>query len=959
MSCGGHRAGVPGALLPGPKLICLGVLILLSVGRAASALPEILVLDMRYTNNLSAAQRYDHRHVAVCLQGLANRDAPRVFLMFDNQDPTWLARLREPGGLCDGWSVRYLSDIYQLFDKSNICDRFKGVVAYSPHADTGVISTSLVATTAAGVEGGIAVRKDLSTGSMYRWLVSDASGPQLPVLIDLTDKFTGEGTVWQTDTPSTGSAKCDAYIWAVERYIDSGACDPTLLMYTLDLWGLKLGLNRTTQLENLDYAISRKGFCFELSPWGDEAPNDDPTQPLGTDLSTFKRILDACNLRNGFNRMIKFAGFPNWAYKYTDYVGGGHRDVETEWEAAKLLTAYNAYIEGDALALSYVSNTSFYAGLLPAVRDRRYVQNPPPTKHDLIAEGLIHPDGGVVPGNYIQIVMGDYDQASWTLYWLAGERYQDWARGQVDCNWNLTPNSVDRVSVALDYMYRHKSERDFFIAGDCGCGYVNPTGLFGSRSPSGYPSIVPAWQAHCRGYYRLFDYSITGWLLNGDSGTMDTDVVDIYAPFSGDGIGMGMACSFDCVLHQNVPALRRFPYDWFGPFNPGAMIDRSSGVHFAWYRSVLRYPSEVKSLVERWSDSGHNHRFLDAFTFYYLLRYHLGGENAHRATWVTDDIPRILSAGQSSSVSVSVRNDGWDTWRSDAGYGLAVAIVPSGESPVAKDYLQGSVHPLGGEGVVAPGETAIFSFDLAAPVACGGFDLYYDMVHESSGQPTLFQAHHNIEWRWPLIVASDAADIDTDRDGVADVIEEATGRLYWYPFDDQDVEADRDNDGVPDVCDNCLDAPNPDQSDGDQDGIGDACDVCPHTPLNDRDGDGVCGDVDNCPTIANAQQTDGDADGVGDKCDSCPSTLPGLAVGPDGCPPLVRGDMSRDGDVDQGDYGLFQRCFSGSGIDQDDPSCELALLDDDADVDHHDVSIFMRCMSGSQVPADVSCATQE
>src|SRR5690606_1879669 len=137
-----------------------------------------------------------------------------------------------------------------------LLDRFpglvKGVVLYDPDPNTGVISTSLAATTAAGVEGAIALRKDPTPGSLYNRLVHDPAGPKLPVLIDLTAKFTGRGTIWETNLPSTGSARCDAYVWARHKYLDAGLCDPTTLSYSLDLWGLKVNANLDAQLSNLD-----------------------------------------------------------------------------------------------------------------------------------------------------------------------------------------------------------------------------------------------------------------------------------------------------------------------------------------------------------------------------------------------------------------------------------------------------------------------------------------------------------------------------------------------------------------------------------------------------------------------------------------------------------------------------------------------------------------------------------
>lgn len=47
------------------------------------------------------------------------------------------------------------------------------------------------------------------------------------------------------------------------------------------------------QVSNHDYFISHEAFFFDLDVWGDEAPNDDPGQPLGTDRNTLLTILMA------------------------------------------------------------------------------------------------------------------------------------------------------------------------------------------------------------------------------------------------------------------------------------------------------------------------------------------------------------------------------------------------------------------------------------------------------------------------------------------------------------------------------------------------------------------------------------------------------------------------------------------------------------------------------------------
>jgi hypothetical protein len=752
--------------------ICLLIILLFNYNLIL-AKPTIYHWDLRYTSSFDYKLQYDTRHAAVCIQGIVNRDAPRLFLTFNDYDLIWLNRLTEPGGLCEGWNIFTINDITDCM--AIFGHYIKGIVLYDQSLETGVISTSLAATTAAANEDAIAIRKD-SNSPIYQYLITDAAGLHLPILLDLAGKFTGTGIIWQTTTPSTDSAKCDAYIWAKEKYLDSGKCDPATLMYTLDLWGCNSNVDLRTQLSNLDYAVMKKGFCFELSPWGDEIPNDDPAQPIGTDLATFKEILNSCNQHTGYNKAIKFCGFINWDQKYTDYVGGNHSPVATEWELARVLSAYNVYIEGDAPGLTYVSNASFYNGLTPEIRERRYVQNPAPSYNNMVEKGLIDANGNVVPGNYVMLYMGDYDQASWSLYWLGSDRYNDPARGQTYCNWAMTPNTSDRIPVVYDYMYRNKTSNDYFIAGNSGAGYINPTQLYADRNPSGYSSGVNLWQQHCREYYRLWDYSITGWLLNGSTPMTPTDAGN-FSPFSGDGIGMETNTSYQSLVNNIAVLARSGPDD---PQGLSDIINYSSGVHFAWYRTILYYPSQIKAIEDSCAGSGHNHHFLDAYSFYYLLRYYLGGTNNYRATWVTDTIPRVMAVNQSYPVTITVRNDGWDSWSETQGYRLGYAIVSQDKEPNSADYDSHGRAYITGGGTIGSGQNVSFSFNVTAPSTPGIYDIYYDMVKENT---TWFREANNIEWKKQIIVAVNEIDVDTDGDGVADVVEEQEGRLYWHPYD--------------------------------------------------------------------------------------------------------------------------------------------------------------------------------
>lgn len=69
-------------------------------------------------------------------------------------------------------------------------------------------------------------------------------------------------------------------------------------------------------------------------------------------------------------------------------------------------------------------------------------------------------------------------------------------------------------------------------------------------------------------------------------------------------------------------------------------------------------------------------------------------------------------------------------------------------------------------------------------------------------------------------------------------------------------------------------------------------------------------------------------------------------------------DLDRDGDVDQVDFGLFQVCFSGPDVAQQNPECQAARLDADLDVDQDDFGRLQTCFSGPHLPAAPSCTPQ-
>ncbi len=181
--------------------------------------------------------------------------------------------------------------------------------------------------------------------------------------------------------------------------------------------------------------------------------------------------------------------------------------------------------------------------------------------------------------------------------------------------------------------------------------------------------------------------------------------------------------------------------------------------------------------------------------------------------------------------------------------------------------------------------------------------------------------------------------LDADSDGVPDVCDNCIDT----PNPDQEdcdsdgvgdaCESDADSDGIPDDCDNCPNKPNPSQADCDSDGIGDACEP-------DADSDGIPNDCDNCPNVANPNQADSDGDGVGNACDNCPNTPNANQANSDGdslgdacdnCPNVTNPSQSDcDGD------GVGDSCEADSdadGVPDDCDNCPNNPNADQADAD--------------------------
>ena len=229
--------------------ILLSLLMMVStaipVVQTVSAEPEkqtLYVFDLEtLINGLpDSTVQYDYLKFATALQGIANRSTPQIYFHFRansfaaangnvNMDDYWLNKLSANGEYLSQFNQVKVTDFWALVSQ------FRSVVSGLVVWDNAVPATSNVASTAAGVDSLLPVRYDTSATSLYTALMAHGF-TEADVKLNLVGKFTGTGTIPDSDTPSTGSAKNDAYLWAKIKYLDTGKTSASLMTYSLDAW---------------------------------------------------------------------------------------------------------------------------------------------------------------------------------------------------------------------------------------------------------------------------------------------------------------------------------------------------------------------------------------------------------------------------------------------------------------------------------------------------------------------------------------------------------------------------------------------------------------------------------------------------------------------------------------------------------------------------------------------------
>jgi len=585
-------------------------------------------LESDWSDSKQVKRAWDHAHAVATLQGLVNKDHPRLytFLVKNGKhdiDRYWWEQYRAPGKWLAGRDTIVYPDILTLLDAFR--NDIKGVVVYDP----AVPATSNVASAVAGAEGLIAVRYDPEAGSLYNQVVAD--GLRLPVKVWLVNSdgsplFTGAGNIPGTSRTSSGSAKNDAYRWFIEHYIKKGRCNTAFGAYYIDQYWMtnptRINRNHHT-LSNHDYFVSKNAFFFDLSPWADEPATDDPQQQLGTDLETLKEFLLLAYEQNGNgNTFTHIGGFPPWAFKYTRHAGGKHDDVPTEWEYSRIISAYNAFKDADAIGYGALANASFWQHY--PLKDR-YPQRRV-SEAELVERGYLTSEGGLVENGkeYMIFYVGDYDAASW-LSQTTPTLWDDPNRGKIPLMWCISPVLAQRAPMAMEYRWQSATPNDYFAAADNGAGYLMPGMLQAPRAVSGLPDATEQWATHNIPYYKQWGLTITGFVIDGEAPGLNRAGLDAYARFSPDGIVPQKVPL--TLLHREMPVLRSD--EDVNHEDPAlaaqVIVDRVNKrpLRFHWFRNILKSPTWYVQVMDEIQSRNPNIELLDGPTFFALYRKYL------------------------------------------------------------------------------------------------------------------------------------------------------------------------------------------------------------------------------------------------------------------------------------------------------------------------------------------------
>ncbi|MDX9753391.1 MAG: GxGYxYP family putative glycoside hydrolase [bacterium] len=680
--------------------------------------------------------QYDVINMVSALQGLVNRTSPQLYVLYVreglsghrmNVDDFWLGILR--GGDTRMSKVHFvyldtLEEVLQTFRHY-----FGAVVLWDP----AVPATANVALTIAGADGYLPLRHDQSPDSLFTQVVR---GPaQLPSGERLTGKFTTVEEIPDTDIPTTRVQKTDAYLWAKAIYLDQGLCSPTYLAYSLDPadWDKKvLGVQypdlQNCMIVNHDFYVGQKAFFMDLDPWWNEVPTDVQASLFqqGIDNKILIQILQSAyrNTREG-DRLLRIGGLVPWWAKYSNHggIGGQHPPVDTVRESLSILSAHNGITDADGAPFGALANASVFQHV--PLKDR-YFQNPLPPRQPLQDK------------NYVMFVIGDFTSSA-MMYQTIPILWNDISRGMLPITWAFAPMLADRIPQVINYMYETRTSKDYFAGGATGAGLCFPNRFVAPREHSDLEDGLYFWETYSRDAYRRLDLRTTVGADLAQNKVRPTfigaDLQRAFQAFSPQGVGT--VKPFENPLYEGVVPFLEESFAFADRMPPIDHIvevilknSKKNQPTFQLYRFQLASPTTLLNVWQRLQREHADFSFevVDPFTFFYLYRQSVGNNQVEAnhliPTILSTNVPHEFKPGEKVTASLTVRNDGWDTWN-------APENEPQRRYRLTYQWLyEGETEPEWGRhaaylpGPVAPGEVTTADILLEAPAREGLYELF-------------------------------------------------------------------------------------------------------------------------------------------------------------------------------------------------------------------------------------------
>jgi hypothetical protein len=395
----------------------------------------------------------------------------------------WLDTFSKADGWLAGRERKNISGLDSLLALAG--ERVKGAVIWDPAVPASVN----VATTIAGVKDCVVLSPELAELVLAKW--------KLPVIDDLRGRFTGA---------ESGSRKNDAYRWAVREYLAKGLCS-THLMCLFEDSATSRAEGNVSYVITRDWAVRNRSFVFDLSPWGDEKPKDDPDQPMGTDLATYHTILSETLNQSAGKCMTEVAGFfAFWKYSNIPGFASQHEPVPTEWETVYVISPYNCYqntVASDCYNQSFHSQAPFAD----------------------LKQSRPKPADNVENKTYLCFLMADYDSAT-PLYDFLPKHWDDPNRGKLPLAWGINPNLIETYPDIITHCYKTATPNDHFTSDASCAGYFNPNRV--------KPEQLPLFIKHNKKFFDATDMTMAPMVLDWDQPT--PAVKDAFTQFAPDGL---------------------------------------------------------------------------------------------------------------------------------------------------------------------------------------------------------------------------------------------------------------------------------------------------------------------------------------------------------------------------------------------------------------------------------------